>query len=236
MKALKVADRKTFTAWGNIQSQLEPTQYYAELISTVLGGSKIGQTIIDRIFAGAIPASPQATLDLLRTSLTTDRLHLGLTAKQYAKLQAALELGKRIGCPDIIPQSASINDPKIAANLLMGDIGYESVEHFAILVLNVKYQVIVKQIVSIGTASETIAHPREIFRTTIHHGGHSCIVAHNHPSGSLQASPEDILLTQQLIEAGKILAIEVLDHLILSHGNFVSLRETTALWEQFTTE
>ena len=90
--------------------------------------------------------------------------------------------------------------------------------------------IIGSKVVTIGTATETLAHPREIFREAIKQGATQIIIAHNHPSGSLEPSREDIDLTKRLLEVAEIVAIPVLDHLILGKGDFVSLREKTALW------
>ncbi|NJK27576.1 MAG: hypothetical protein HC925_02065 [Coleofasciculaceae cyanobacterium SM2_3_26] len=85
---------------------------------------------------------------------------------------------------------------------------------------------------SIGTATETIAHPRDIFREAIRQGATRVIVAHNHPSGLVDPSREDIQLTRQLLQGAQILGIPLLDHVILGSGNHQSLRQTTQLWEE----
>ncbi|MEM9136093.1 MAG: JAB domain-containing protein, partial [Cyanobacteria bacterium P01_F01_bin.42] len=79
-----------------------------------------------------------------------------------------------------------------------------------------------------------LANPREIFREVIRNGATRMIVAHNHPSGSLDPSAEDITLTQQLLEGAALLEVPLLDHLILGQGEFCSLRQTTDLWSDFT--
>ncbi len=99
--------------------------------------------------------------------------------------------------------------------------------------LDSKNRIMAQRIVTIGTATETIAHPRDIFREVLRSGAVKVIVAHNHPSGSVDPSPEDIALTRQLLQASQFLSIPLLDHLILGNGNYNSLRETTALWAEF---
>jgi DNA repair protein RadC len=84
--------------------------------------------------------------------------------------------------------------------------------------------------------SETLAHPREIFQSAIRLGAARIIVSHNHPSGSLDASNEDILLTRQLLEAARLLGIPMLDHVIVCKGEFSSIREATQLWSQVPQE
>ena len=85
---------------------------------------------------------------------------------------------------------------------------------------------------SIGTATETLAHPREIFREVIKRGATRVVVAHNHPSGSLDPSPEDITLTRQLLKGANLLGIPLLDHLILGNGDFSSIRQNSDLWNE----
>lgn len=104
-------------------------------------------------------------------------------------------------------------------------------ERFAVLLLDVKNRLLGTQVITIGTATETLAPPREIFREVIRQGATRVIVAHNHPSGNVEPSQEDIELTRQLLIGGQFLGIPVLDHLILGDGNHQSLREITTLWE-----
>ncbi len=142
---------------------------------------------------------------------------------------AAIELGKRVyqSCPE---DPTIVSDPSVAAAALSGELMWRSQERFAVVMLNVQNAIIGTQVVTIGTATETLAHPREIFREAIKQGATQIIIAHNHPSGNLDASPEDIQLTKRLLEGADILAIPLLDHLILGRGDFVSLREQTSLW------
>jgi DNA repair protein RadC len=106
-------------------------------------------------------------------------------------------------------------------------------ERFAVLLLDVKNRLIGTQVITIGTATETLAPPREIFREVIRQGATRVIVAHNHPSGNVEPSPQDIDLTRQLLAGAQFLGIPLLDHLILGDGNHQSLREITTLWEEY---
>ena len=98
-------------------------------------------------------------------------------------------------------------------------------EHFIVINLNNKNVVLSTTVVSIGTVSETIVHPREIFRKAILDGASSIIIAHNHPSGVLTPSREDSDVTSRVVECGKLLGIKVLDHVIISKKSFLSMRE-----------
>ena len=126
-----------------------------------------------------------------------------------------------------------IDSPQAAADALSQDLMWKQQEHFAVLLLDVKNRLLGTQVLTIGTATETLAHPRDIFREVIRQGATRAIVSHNHPSGNLEPSPEDIALTKQLLAGAQFLAIPLLDHLILGNGDFRSLRQTTSLWEEY---
>jgi DNA repair protein RadC len=113
---------------------------------------------------------------------------------------------------------------------------YQSQERFAVILLDIKNQLIALKVITIGTATETLVHPREIFREVVKQSATKLIIAHNHPTGSLVPSQDDILLTEQLLQGATYLAIPLLDHLILGNGNFQSLRQITDLWEKYPQE
>ena len=101
-------------------------------------------------------------------------------------------------------------------------------EAFTVLTLNTKYRVLDRHLVTLGIADSSLVHPREIFRPAIIDGAAAVVLSHNHPSGDPTPSAEDLRITRQLIEAGKVLNIEVLDHVIIGRGEhpFLSLRES----------
>ncbi|EFA74395.1 DNA repair protein RadC [Raphidiopsis brookii D9] len=113
---------------------------------------------------------------------------------------------------------------------------WQSQEKFAVLLLDVKNRFLGTKIITIGTATETLASPRDIFREVIRHGATRMIIAHNHPSGNLDPSQADLDLTRQLLSGAQLLNIPILDHLILGNGNHQSLREITSLWDDFPQE
>ena len=118
-----------------------------------------------------------------------------------------------------------LNSPEAAAPFLedMRDLAQEA---FCVLTLNTKNRVIKRHLVSLGTVNSTLVHPREVFRPAVTDGAASIIVSHCHPSGDPSPSAEDIRITRKLIEAGKIVEIPVLDHLIVGDGPPLSLRES----------
>jgi len=93
------------------------------------------------------------------------------------------------------------------------------------LYLNSRYQVVHDEVISVGTLTSNIVHPREVFQPAIEHGAIAIILAHNHPSGITEPTNADIIVTEQLLQAGKLLGIELLDHLILAESKFISVME-----------
>lgn len=201
-----------------------------QLIDTVLG-AELGQLVLQQI--GGQFSSSANLYSRLRTFLksSTSAELLGLTEKRMAKLLAAVELGKRLYCGT--PQQGEIiDDPAVAAQALQPVIGYEPVEKFAVLLLDIKHRLLSVEIISSGIVNETCFHPRELFRAVILGGGSHCIIAHNHPSGSVQPSEQDLTITSATLKAAQQMMMPILDHVIVSHGNFCSLRQTTGLWQE----
>jgi DNA repair protein RadC len=148
----------------------------------------------------------------------------GIGAAKTAQLKAALELGRRLllTSSDARPQ---ITSPVDAANLLMLEMGGLEQEHLRTLLLDTKNRVIAAQNVYVGNVNSSIIRVGEVFREAIRANATALIVAHNHPSGDPTPSPEDVQVTRSLVQAGSLLNIEVLDHLIIGHHRFVSLKE-----------
>lgn len=204
------------------------SRVFQHLLSQILGESISGK-LIHALIGNAV-VQTGVTRTLLLNHLDSN---LGLTAKQLSKLKAAVELGRQLFLP--AAQAGQVVDsPEIASMILNRAIGYAPVENFCVLILDIKHRLIATEIISVGTATETLAHPRDVFGCVLRLGGIRCIVGHNHPSGSLEPSIEDISLTQQLLQSGNCLSVPLLDHLIVSQGNFKSLRQETALWANQT--
>ena len=155
----------------------------------------------------------------------------GIGPAKAAELIAAVELGRRT-FSEYIPKGDTVSDPAFAASAFGAELMWQQQEHFGVLYLNTKHKIIGKEIITKGTADETGANPRDVFRNAVRRSATRIIVAHNHPSGSLDPSPEDINLTRHLITAGESLGICVLDHLILGNGDFNSIRQTTDIWNE----
>jgi len=105
----------------------------------------------------------------------------------------------------------------------------EQREHFLVLLLNARHEVMGKETVSIGSLNASIVHPREVFKPAITASAASVILVHNHPSGDPEPSEEDLTITKRLVEAGELLGVQVLDHVIVAERGVVSLRSRNLL-------
>ncbi len=160
------------------------------------------------------------------TTATLDQLCTikGIGEVKAIQIAAMVELGKRIG-QATLGDRTSVKGPRDVANLLMPDLRDKTREHFMAVLLNTKSELLKTVEVSVGTLDTSIAHPRDIFREAIISNAASIIVAHNHPSGDPSPSKADILVTQRLVEAGKLIGIDVVDHVVLGDNRWVSLQE-----------
>jgi len=148
----------------------------------------------------------------------------GIGAAKAVQILAALELGRRINKLRY-EERYVIRSPEDGAKYVMEDLRFLSQEHFVCLYLNTKNQVIHRKTVFIGSLNASIVHPREVFKEAIKRSAASIICAHNHPSGDPTPSREDIEVTKRLVECGRMIGIELLDHLIIGEQKFVSLKE-----------
>jgi DNA repair protein RadC len=148
----------------------------------------------------------------------------GIGEAKAVQLLAAIELGRRLAQKQV-DSRFTIRSPQDAATYLMPEMSSLQQEHFVVLFLNVKNQVLHKQTIFIGSLNSSIVHPREIYREAVKRSAASIICAHNHPSGNAAPSPEDIEVTKRLQEAGYIIGIELVDHVIIGDHQFTSLKE-----------
>jgi DNA repair protein RadC len=148
----------------------------------------------------------------------------GVGEAKAAEIKAMVELGKRMVSAgnEIMP---AVRSPQDAAHIMMEEMRFLDREHFKALLLNTKNQLFKVVTVSIGSLSSTIVHPRELFKDAIKSSAAALILIHNHPSGDPTPSREDIEVTKRLVEVGGIVGIEVLDHIIIGNGQWMSLKE-----------
>ncbi len=165
---------------------------------------------------------------LAGSSLEDLRCIRGIGDAKACQIIAAIELGKRIATK---PKSKKINiaSPAEVAGLFLEEMRYYKKEFFKVLLLNTKNEIIVIEDVSVGNLNSAIVHPREVFSMAVRKSASSVILVHNHPSGNPEPSREDVALTKRLVSAGEIIGIEVLDHLIIGDGVFISFKEKSIL-------
>src|SRR5437762_6907010 len=147
----------------------------------------------------------------------------GMGEAKSAQVKAALEIGRRLASVQVDTRY-KISTPAEAANLVMLDLAYLDSEQMRILLLDSKSQLVEKASLYQGTANSSVLRAAEVFRLAIIRNCPGLILCHNHPSGDPTPSPEDIEATKQLVAAGRILDIELVDHIIIGHQRFVSLK------------
>lgn len=145
----------------------------------------------------------------------------GLPQEESSRLAASIELARRLLMP--VEGQGPIRSPRDACQAA-ASIRFEEKEHFLTLFLNARNVVIHQETISIGSLNANIVHPREVFRPAISRAAAALILVHNHPSGDVTPSQEDLKLTTRLVEAGRLLGIEVLDHVIVSSRSYLSFR------------
>nr|WP_269433276.1 DNA repair protein RadC [Gracilibacillus massiliensis] len=148
----------------------------------------------------------------------------GIGQAKGVNILAAVEFGKRIQQYKE-KEKYVIRSPEDGAEYVMEELCSLKQEHFVVLFLNTKNQVLHRQTIFIGSLNASIVHPREVFREAVRRSAASIICAHNHPSGDPSPSQEDIHVTKRLLESGKMIGIELLDHLIIGDHKFISLKE-----------
>jgi DNA repair protein RadC len=212
---------------------LSTAELIAILLATGQGQGKLSALGLGQYILQHLSQHQRDPLEILRDVNPQELIGIpGIGTAKAATIVAAVELGKRAF--HYRPSERTIIDsPTAAAAALSHELMWQSQERFAVVLLDVKNRLLGTQVITIGTATETLAPPREIFREAIRQGAIRVIVGHNHPSGNLEPSPEDIDLTRQLLSGAQVLGIPLLDHLILGNGDYSSLRQTTNLWEDF---
>ena len=147
-----------------------------------------------------------------------------VTDEQASALLAAMELGRRIAQAGTL-ESEHITSPGDAARYLMGRLRHETHEKFLVVLLNTKNKITQIRQIAEGSLSSAVVHPREIYAPAVVNHAACILVAHNHPSGDPYPSDEDRRLTVAMDEAGRILGIPLLDHVVIGDGRYYSFKE-----------
>ena len=166
--------------------------------------------------------------DLKKMTLQELQSLSGIGRVKAIELQAMIELGHRIHKHETLEMESILSSQKLAKKMQQ-ELGHKKQEHLVALYLNTQNQIIHQQTIFIGSATRSIAEPREILHYAIKHMATSLILVHNHPSGAVAPSRNDDHVTKLVKEACDLMGIVLLDHLIVSHSNYFSYREKTAL-------
>ena len=166
--------------------------------------------------------------DLKKMTLQELQSLSGIGRVKAIELQAMIELGYRIHKHETLEMESILSSQKLAKKMQQ-ELGHKKQEHLVALYLNTQNQIIHQQTIFIGSATRSIAEPREILHYAIKHMATSLILVHNHPSGAVAPSRNDDQVTKLVKEACDLMGIVLLDHLIVSHSNYFSYREKTDL-------
>ncbi len=200
------------------EGALSTTELLAIILRTGMGGESVldmARRLISRY--GGLPG-------LARASFAELQSEKGLGEAKTAQIKAALELGRRMLL--VAPEDRFIvRSPADVAQLLMAEMAHLEQEHFRVLYLDTRNRLLGSKTVYVGSLNASHIRVGEVFRGAVRRNCAAVIVVHNHPSGDPTPSPEDVEVTRQLVAAGKLLDIEVLDHLIIGQQRFVSMRE-----------
>jgi len=195
-----------------------------ELLAILLGSGTKDMNVLE--LAGRLlkrhggKALPKLSVDELKAIK-------GVGVAKACQLVACFELARRLLAKEDEGE-AVIREPQDAYTLTK-DLQAAKKEHFVVLYLDARNKVLKKETISIGTLTASLVHPREVFQPAVGLSAASVILVHNHPSGHTEPSQDDLALTRRLVEAGKLMGIEVLDHLIVGHKKFLSLKEAGLL-------
>ncbi|BCX13416.1 MAG: UPF0758 protein [Thermosynechococcus sp.] len=232
---LPVGDRPREKLLSHGARHLSSAELLAILLGTGQGAGKLsavglGQFILKQL--GERSADSADAVSALRDITPEELMAIpGVGPAKATTILAAVELGKRV-FQSRPGEQTIIDSPALAAAVLGADLMWQPTERFAVLLLDVRHRLLGSHVITVGTATETLAHPREIFREAVRRNASRLIIAHNHPSGNLSPSQADLNLTKQILRAGQLMEIPVLDHLILGNGDYQSLREMTSLWQE----
>lgn len=195
----------------------------AELISILLRTGIKGKSVIEVAQElvnkyGNISAVAMQSVESLQKAT-------GIGKDKAATLSAAFELSRRIDSQKKWFSDKKVTSPEDIANIFIPILRDEIKEKFIVVCLNTNNKIIKYEVISVGSLNSSIVHPREVFKVAIDNNSANIIVLHNHPSGNTEPSKEDINVTKKLIEAGKLLEIQLFDHIIICGDTFTSMVE-----------
>jgi len=221
---------KSFTIL-DLPAEERPRERMAQFGERALSAQELLQIILGRGIAGeSVAITSQKLLSefgslqrLAEASLEELAAVRGIGIAKATQLKAMFEIGRRVQTQTATYKSKDLSDPEKVFKLVWSKIKDYNKEHFYLVALNSRNWSIGE--VSVGTLNASLVHPREIFTEAMKNHAASVIFVHNHPSGNTQPSQEDIEITKRLVEAGKLLGIEVTDHVIISKDSYFSFKQ-----------
>jgi len=195
----------------------------AELLAILLRTGTRGVSVVEMAQKLISKYANLAQLALQSPELLQN--NLGIGKDKAAKLVAAFEISRRVESQSKWFSNKSITNPSEVAKMFIPILRDEVKERFIVVSMNAANRIIRYNIISTGNLTSSIVHPREVFKVAIENNSANIILIHNHPSGNSAPSNEDIKTTKKLVEAGKLLDIEVFDHIIIADNNYLSFVE-----------
>ena len=192
----------------------------SELLAILLRIGKAGKNVIEIASQILSKYSKKRLLQMTYQDLVKIG---GIDSAKATTLLAAFELAKRALEVNDTNLPTIVTPKDVVAQLT--DLRHNKKEHFIALYLNARNQLVHKEMISMGTLNANLVHPREVFEPAVRHLAAQIIIAHNHPSGDSQPSNADLEITKRLVEAGKLMGIEVMDHIIVAKSNHFSFKE-----------
>jgi DNA repair protein RadC len=193
-----------------------------ELLAVILGHGFRTSSAID--VANDVLQVVRGVHGLTRQSQGELRRLKGIGAVKASQILAAVELGRRtlLRAPE---RREQLGSPRDVASYLLPRYGARAVEQFGIVLLDTKHRVLKTTVLTVGTLNASVVHPREVFREAAGGGAAAIVLFHNHPSGDPTPSGADAELTARLVEAGRVMGIDVVDHLVLADARYCSFKE-----------
>lgn len=195
----------------------------AELIAILLRTGTKGKSVIQ--VAQDLILKSGGLNNLTSKTAESIQKHLGIGKDKAATLLAAFELGRRADSQKKFFSVKKITSPEDIAEIFIPILRDKVKEEFYVICLNTANRITKVELISVGSLNSSVVHPREVFKAAIENSSANVILLHNHPSGNSEPSNEDITLTRQMVEAGKIMGVLVYDHIIIAGDKYTSLVE-----------